>query len=103
MLRFLHHVSAMTTKPPPKRSQAKRIFAKFGGAGNLHKALAELADATGDEQHRRDRSVIYRWDLPKAQGGTGGFVPISAMPSVMQAARRQGVLLTTADTAPMEA
>jgi len=76
-----------------EQTQAARIFAKFGGTGKLCQALAEV----GAE---RERSAVYKWSYPKDKGGTGGFVPSSAILDVKRAARYAGVLLTDADWAP---
>lgn len=83
-----------------RSSQASRIAAKFGGVPMLAKALEELATATNNPKHKREISVIYRWNLPKDTGGADGMIPSSAMPSVLLAAKRQGILLTDKDTAP---
>jgi hypothetical protein len=97
----MQYVSRMTTPHPQDcSSQAKRIADKFGGVPQLAKALAELAEATKNPRHKREISVIYRWDLPRETGGADGLIPSSAMPSVLLAAKRQGILLTAEDTAP---
>lgn len=75
------------------KTQAERIFAKFGGAPQLAKALV----AAGSKRHI---SAVYRWNLPKASGGTGGVVPSSAMQDVLAAARLEGIVLTADDTFP---
>lgn len=76
-----------------EQTQAARIFARFGGPGNLCRALKEA----GAE---RERSAVYKWSYPKNKGGTGGFVPSSAIEDVKRAARYAGILLTDADWAP---
>jgi hypothetical protein len=77
------------------RTQAERIFAKFGGVPGLYKALKDLGP-----DHERAISALYRWNMSKKRGGTGGVVPSSAMPSVMAAARNEGVVMTAEDTDP---
>jgi len=74
------------------KTQAERVFAKFGGVPKLHKALADLGP-----EHVRAISAIYRWNLPKAKGGTNGMVPNSALQSVLMAAKAEGIVLTAAD------
>lgn len=69
--------------------QAQRIVDKFGGFSALAKALG-----------RTGTSALLRWTKPKDRGGTGGFVPASAIPSVMAAAERTGVRLTDKDWRP---
>ena len=69
--------------------QAQRIADKFGGFPALAKAMG-----------RKDLSALYRWTKPKDKGGTGGFVPTSAVPSVLAAAGRMGIRLTDKDWRP---
>lgn len=90
----------MNNTPKVPKSQAERVYAKFGGARQLFNALGKLADDTGNETHRRDRVAIYRWNMTKAQGGTDGYIPAKVMPSIKLAARREGILLTPEDTCP---
>jgi len=72
-----------------KRTQARRIFIKFGGP-------RRVAAATG-----HDPSCVYRWDYPKSKGGTGGIVPLDALRKVRIAARAEGILLTDEDLSPV--
>jgi hypothetical protein len=77
-------------------SQAARIFRKFGGAPQLCKALAAVgADAA------RNVSAVYRWNLPKERGGSGGLIPTSAIGDVMRAARLEGIVITPDDLYPL--
>lgn len=76
----------------PSKTQAEKVFAKFGGVPKLHAALEALG-----EEHKRAISAIYRWNLPKRHGGTNGMIPNSAMQSVMAAARAEGIVLTADD------
>jgi hypothetical protein len=71
-------------------SQAHRVIAKFGRPRDLCRALA-LAGAD-----IRDPSVVYRWTYEKPVG-TGGLIPNTAIPSILKAARLQGILLTDED------
>lgn len=82
---------------PEPQSQAARIFARFGGATALWKALRALGD---EENKRRHISCVYRWNLPKATGGTGGIIPTRNMESVLAAARAEGIVLTADDMDP---
>jgi hypothetical protein len=82
--------------PSPKQlsgTQAARVFARFGGVRLLYRAMAEASVP-------RDISVIYRWNLPRESGGTGGLIPTSAWPDVKVAARRAGIFLNAEDCAP---
>ncbi len=74
-------------------SQAKRIIEKFGGAMNLVRALR-------DAGRPRDKCNVYRWTWDREKGGTGGILPTSALQDVIEAARLEGVLLTTEDLDP---
>jgi hypothetical protein len=76
-------------------TQADRIFAKFGGVPALKKAL----DRVGGEACR-SLSTLYRWNLPRKNGGSAGIVPSSAHMDIMRAARLEGVMLTPEDWAP---
>lgn len=71
----------------PKQSQAAKIIGKFGGARQLARLL------------NKNASAVYKWDYPLEKGGTGGFVPSSAITSVKEAAELAGVELTAADWA----
>lgn len=82
--------------PPPPVTQAERIFAKFGGASKLCKALAQLADKSA----HRCVSAVYRWNMPKANGGSNGLIPTSALADVLAAARLQGIVITPEDLFP---
>jgi len=82
------------------RTQMARITAKFGGVPALRDSLLRLAEQTGVKSHKRHLSAIYRWNLPESTGGTGGIIPRKAMPSILAAARNEGIVLTDADTDP---
>jgi hypothetical protein len=71
-----------------RTSQARRIFQKFGNA-------RRLAQAIGCQP-----STVYRWDYPKDKGGTGGLIPSSALPEVLEAARQAGIFITSDDLYP---
>ncbi|MDP3939778.1 MAG: hypothetical protein Q8R92_16800 [Deltaproteobacteria bacterium] len=79
--------------PPP--SQAERIIAKFGGVRNLMRALQRL-----DPGKHRDPVSIYRWTYSRERGGTGGLIPTAAIPDVMEAARLEGIFLSSDDFDP---
>ena len=80
---------------PTPKNQAQRVFRKFGGVPALYKALGRLG-----ADHRRAISVIYRWDMSRAKGGTNGIIPSSAMASILKAARAEGLVLTAEDMDP---
>jgi hypothetical protein len=77
------------------KTQAGRVIAKFGSAYKLAQAL----EAVGAPRHP---TVIYRWDKPVAQGGTGGLIPLKALGDIQRAARHEGILLTDKDMSPIE-
>ena len=79
----------------PANTQAQRVFDRFGGVSRLHKALQRLA-----AHNRRNISSLYRWNLPKSHGGTGGLVPSSAWPDVMAAAELEGIVIRPEDCQP---
>lgn len=71
-------------------TQAFRLLEKFGGARNLVRALARVGK-------HRNPSTIYRWVYPRINGGTGGIVPSDMWPSIILAARLEGILITPQD------
>jgi hypothetical protein len=76
------------------KTQAEKIIGKFGG----FKAIFTALEAAG---HKTDLAAIYRWTYSKSQpGGTGGFIPSSAMQGVIVAARNEGIVLTPEDLDP---
>ncbi len=75
-------------KYTPTHQQATRIFAKFGGARRLAKAIG------------RDPSAVYKWNYPREIGGTDGLVPTSAIPDINAAADLLGITLTPEDWTP---
>ena len=77
------------TKAP--KTQAERVFDKFGGVPQLHRALIEL----DDPQAVRSLPSLYRWNYPIEKGGTGGWVPTSALKHVKRAARNEGLVITS--------
>ena len=77
------------------KTQAERVFAKFGGATPLAHALGRL-----NVSRRRVVSAVYRWNLPVSKRGTGGVIPSSAMADVLAAARIEGIVLTAEDLDP---
>lgn len=74
-------------------SQAQRVINKFGNVEKLAKALALVG-------HPKDVSSIYRWNLSKETNGTNGLIPSSSIPHVIEAARLEGILLTSEDLDP---
>jgi hypothetical protein len=74
-------------------SQAGRIFLKFGGVPVLLRALKAIG-------RPRSKTSLYRWDYPRAEGGTGGLIPTSAWPDIARAARLEGIHLTPEDLDP---
>ena len=78
---------------PASGTQAERIYAKFGGASKLCKAMVDAGVP-------RVVSAIYRWNLPRSHGGTDGLIPSSALPDVLKAARLYGIVITPEDLFP---
>ena len=75
-------------------SQADRVIKKFGGAERLARILAAIGMPL-------DRTGIHRWRYPRGKRqGRGGFVPITAWPAIMAAARYDGIVLTSEDIDP---
>lgn len=87
--------------PPPPKSQAQRVYAKFGGPAHLAIALRQ-AHKAGAVAKKYAPSTVYRWDYPKAKGGTGGIIPNGAWPDIHALAKRRGVFITTDDLFPGE-
>jgi len=75
-------------------TQAGRIIKKAGGFDRLARLLADHTDSP------RDRTCVYRWNVPKDRGGTGGFIPARMLPHVAKALRADGVLLSAQDLYP---
>lgn len=73
--------------PIPTRTQAQRVYDKFGG-------VPALVDALKDAGVERNASSVYRWNMPRSKGGCGGVVPSSAMPDILAAARVCGLVFT---------
>lgn len=74
-------------------TQAIRIINKFGNVHNLAKALEQIG-------HPKDVSSIYRWNMPKENNGTDGLIPSSSLSYVLEAARLEGILITSEDLDP---
>lgn len=79
--------------PPPPATQVERIARRFGGFPRLIAAL----NALPDQAKHRHRAQVYRWNHPKSKGGCGGLIPTQALRDVMEAARREGLVITPED------
>lgn len=77
-------------------TQAQRVYAKFGGAAALLRAL----DAIGKPRHRW---TVESWGRPKEAYGTGGIIPSHNWPDLLRAAKHAGVALTEKDMDPRPA
>ena len=77
----------------PYSRQAEKVIARFGGARDLARALAEC-------DLDRHPCNVYRWTYPRTKGGTHGYIPIHALQMVLAAARRNGIYLTQEDLRP---
>lgn len=86
-------------KPWPGRTQAERVFRRFGGGMRLFESLQRLPPGLPRPTHRK---VVYGWAAPRSRGGMGGLVPSRWMPSVLAAARMEGIILTAEDLDPRE-
>lgn len=75
--------------------QAWRVFYRFGGLARTVAALKDLGP-----EHERTRCTLYRWTYPKSRNGTGGLIPAPALPSILAAARLQGVVIRPEDLYP---
>lgn len=82
--------------PPRPRSQAERVIAKFGGPYKLARAVAALGRADA----KLNPATVYRWQYSKDKGGTGGLIPTSSLHLVLEAARWDGIYLSTDDLDP---
>lgn len=78
-----------------KRSQAERIYEKFGGVKNLTAAI----NALGPE-YSRTIHAVYKWSYPREKGGSGGVIPSHAIGTVQKAAIMMGIHLTVEDLYP---
>lgn len=74
-------------------TQAYRIFRRFGGAVLLMNALNEAG-------YKINKSSIFRWDYDTSIGGQGGVIPNNWILKVCEAARLQGIHLTSEDLDP---
>ena len=72
-------------------TQIERIIYKFGSVENLRQAL-ELSGLP------KYSSSIYRWNLRKSK--MKGLIPATCLPYIIQAARMEGILLTSEDLDP---
>lgn len=69
---------------------AKSIIGKIG--------IEKVAEITGKHPSR-----VYRWMYPKDRGGTGGLIPQSEAPTLLQYARANGIELSAEEFfAPLE-
>lgn len=66
---------------------AKTIIAKIG--------VDKTAEVTGKHVSR-----VYRWMYPKERGGTGGLIPQTDQPAILQYALSRGIDLSPADFFP---
>lgn len=77
------------------RTQAERIFEKFGGVRKLMAALDRLGPDRG-----YNPATLYRWNYPRARKGSNGIIPTAAIPDVLEAARLEGIHLDAVDLDP---
>ena len=67
------------------QTPAFKIITSFGG----HAAVAGIAGVA--------MSAVYKWDYPKARGGTGGLVPQRHHAALLKAARERGIAVLPQD------
>lgn len=81
---------ASTLVQQAKPTQASIVIGKFGTACKLAKLL-KVCDST-----------VYRWDYPKAQGGSDGIIPGKALRRILELAAKQipPVVITPSDLYP---
>lgn len=70
---------------------AASIIARFGGA-------ARVQEITG-----ADRTRVYRWARPRAQGGSDGLIPRGPMLKLLAHAREHQIAVTAEDFMPFAA
>lgn len=70
---------------------ANRIIAKFGG----HAAVAEMLGL--------NVSSVHRWTYSKADGGTGGSIPMRHIESLLSKAKERRIKLKLSDFFEKEA
>lgn len=75
------------------KTQAERVFAKFGGARGLMRALHAVGRPYNPVS-------LYRWNYSKARRGSEGLIPTASMADVLAAARHEGVFLSADDLDP---
>ena len=69
-------------------TQAESIIAKFGNARRLAKLLGVHP------------STVNRWNYARADRGTGGLIPSSALKRVLALAAARGIVITATDLYP---
>lgn len=78
------------------RTQAGKVFKRFGNPYRLHKALQAVG-------HLTSLTNIYRWNQSlESPNGTGGLIPNGWIHRVLEAARFEGIELTSEDLDPRE-
>jgi len=82
-------------------SQAHRVIAKFGNARRLAELMTAVKRHYDSDAKPVDPSTVYKWRMPKSEGGTGGLIPSSSMKLVMKAARLEGIVLSAAELSPI--
>lgn len=50
----------------------------------------------------RTVTQVYRWDYPKAKGGSGGLIPAFHHQAILDGARDEGVKLRASDFYPVK-
>lgn len=65
-------------------SEAIKVFEAFGGVRRFHEALYDVGVY-------RNRSSLYKWTHPKADGGTDGRVPRRMWRHIIKAARAKSI------------
>ena len=70
-------------------SQAGRIVAAFGTVTRLLEGLESVGVVVA-------RSSVHKWMCHTGDRGTGGLIPSHRMPYIIEAAKKQGIILNAA-------
>lgn len=68
---------------------ASKIIASLGGNSKVARIVGV------------HRTRVWNWKRSKAEGGTGGLIPIRHAPKLIEAAKSEGISLTFEDFMPL--
>lgn len=95
--RIAGHVVNQDDKLNAVMTPAETIVKRFGGVYHLRNALNSVLPEGSKKIHA---STIYRWMLPKSEGGRGGHIPAQKIDLIIKAARYNGILVVQEDFIP---